>query len=119
MENKESGVKQLETSKKGKQQKFEPGQNYYSPYKEPKSSPKGYFWVPSKRSEGDRGYVTHWTLQSTDSEPPSIDELPPVEGLLTKEEFDQKMAAKMENNFEKFGDPSKGSQPSGDFEPDE
>jgi hypothetical protein len=40
-------------------------------------------------------------------------------GLLTKGELEKKMAEGMEKSFEKFGHPTKGSQPASDFEPDE
>lgn len=66
--------------KKVERQKFEPGHEYFSPYKEPGKAPKGYGWVVAERNLG-KGYPTGWTLRSTDPEPPDMDTLPPIEEL--------------------------------------
>jgi hypothetical protein len=50
------------------------------------------------------------------SQPP---ELPPIDGLLTKEELEAKKVAEVEKKFDEAGYPTKGSEPSSDFEPDE
>lgn len=42
-----------------------------------------------------------------------------IDGLVTKEESEKKMAERMKKSFEKYRNPSKGSQPSSDFESDE
>jgi hypothetical protein len=55
-------------------------------------------------------------LVTDPNQPP---EVPLDSSLLTEEELEKKMLEKVEKDFEKSGYPTKGSQPSSDFEPEE
>lgn len=71
-----------------KKQKFEPGVTYEHAYEAPGKAPKGFFWELVGRHL-QKGYPLKWTLRSTDPEPPSMDDLPPIDSHGKAVDFSQ------------------------------